>query len=104
METVPERLKGVGAPGIMMLGYEVGSPRRGPRVSGGVFPVLGWRWMLVLGVLPVNLVLLLYRADSHRRIGVVWRGRVRPRRRVASKLTPAIDPGPRDQLAFLNFM
>jgi len=57
METVPADLKGV-ASGTMMLGYEVGY-LVAAQVFRVVFPLLGWRWMLILGILPALLVLLI---------------------------------------------
>ena len=99
METVPERLKGV-ASGIMMLGYEVGF-LVAALVFRVVFPVLGWRWMLVLGILPAILVLLIQSRVTKSPVWLARQGQAR--RQVALKLTPAVIQG-WAMMAFLNFM
>ena len=104
METVPERLKGV-ASGIMMLGYEVGF-LVAALVFRVVFPVLGWRWMLVLGILPAILVLLIQSRVTESPVWLARQGQGgqgQARRRVALKLTPAVIQG-WGMMAFLNFM
>ncbi|MDR5781386.1 MFS transporter [Caballeronia sp. LZ065] len=57
METVPESIRPY-ASGIMVSGYEIGY-----MVAAGVFhllfPVLGWRWMFVIGALPALLTLFI---------------------------------------------
>ena len=99
METVPEELKGV-ASGIMMLGFEVGFlvAALAFRV---VFPVLGWRWMLVLGVLPALFTLAVQTKvkESPR-----WRARGTKRTaRARLQVTPAVIQG-WAFMAFINFM
>lgn len=100
METVPEKIKGL-ASGIMMLGYEIGflAAALAFRI---VFPVLGWRWMLALGVLPALLTIFV-------RIWVkespVWEAR---KDRIATEkpkmqITPAVIQA-WIFMAFLNFM
>ncbi|HUN41431.1 MAG TPA: MFS transporter [Acetobacteraceae bacterium] len=99
METVPEQLKGVAA-GIMMLGYEVGFliAALAFRI---VFPVLGWRWMLVLGVVPALLVLLI---QSRITESPVWQANSqRPSHHAPLRLTPAVIQA-WVLMAFLNFM
>jgi len=99
METVPEQLKGVAA-GIMMLGYEVGFliAALAFRI---VFPVLGWRWMLVLGVVPALLVLLI---QSRITESPVWQANSqRPSHHAPLRLTPAVIQA-WILMAFLNFM
>lgn len=57
METVPESIRPY-ASGIMVSGYEIGY-----MVAAGVFhllfPLLGWRWMFVIGALPALLTLFI---------------------------------------------
>lgn len=98
METVPERLKGVAA-GIMMLGYEIGflAAALAFRI---IFPVLGWRWMMVLGVLPALLVLLV---QSRVHESPTWQRDASRKERAPLKLTPAVIQA-WVLMAFLNFM
>lgn len=99
METVPESLKGLAA-GIMMLGYEVGF-LTAALVFRVVFPVLGWRWMLVLGILPALLVLLV---QSRVTESPVWQAKIPQRARSEKlRLTPAVIQA-WVLMAFLNFM
>ena len=99
METVPEELKGL-ASGIMMLGFEVGflAAALAFRV---VFPVLGWRWMLVLGVVPALFTLLVQRSVKE---SPVWlSGQREQKPRATLHITPAVLQG-WALMAFLNFM
>ncbi|MDA8049836.1 MAG: MFS transporter [Rhodospirillales bacterium] len=99
METVPEELKGV-ASGIMMLGFEVGFlvAALAFRI---VFPLAGWRWMLVLGVVPALFTLLVQRRVKE---SPLWLAREGKReKRVALHATPAVIQG-WVFMAFINFM
>lgn len=99
METVPEELKGL-ASGIMMLGFEVGFlvAALAFRV---IFPVLGWRWMLVLGVVPALFTLLVQRSVKE---SPVWlSGQREHKPRATLHITPAVLQG-WALMAFLNFM
>lgn len=98
MESVPERLKGVAA-GIMMLGYEIGF-LAAALVFRIIFPLLGWRWMMVLGVLPALLVLLV---QSQVHESPAWRKDAFKKERPPLKLTPAVIQA-WVLMAFLNFM
>ena len=99
METVPERVKGVAA-GIMMLGYEVGF-LAAALAFRLVFPVLGWRWMMVLGVLPALLTLLV---QSRVAESPVWQSNAdHQKKRMPLRLTPAMIQA-WALMAFLNFM
>ena len=99
METVPEELKGL-ASGIMMLGFEVGflAAALAFRI---VFPVLGWRWMLVLGVVPALFTLLVQRSVKESPVWLAGRREKKPR--AALRVTPAVIQG-WALMAFLNFM
>ena len=59
MESVPEERRGL-ASGIMMLGFEIGF-LLAALAFRVVFPVLGWRWMFALGVLPALFALFIQR-------------------------------------------
>ncbi|TKC86343.1 MFS transporter [Trinickia terrae] len=59
METVPDKVRPL-ASGIMVAGYEFGY-MLAALAFHFVFPVLGWRWMFFLGVLPALLTLFLRR-------------------------------------------
>lgn len=99
METVPDRLKGL-ASGIMMLGFEVGF-LAAALAFRLVFPVLGWRWMLVLGILPALLTLLVQAAVKE---SPVWLANRQARTaRPALRVTPAVVQAWL-LMAFLNFM
>jgi MFS transporter, SHS family, lactate transporter len=95
-ETVPAELAGL-ASGIMMLGYEIGY-LLAALAFRTVFPVLGWRWMFFLGVLPALFALFVRR---HVAESPTWRTGGAPRERL--KLTPAVIQG-WAFMAFLNFM
>lgn len=98
METVPEELKGL-ASGIMMLGFEVGF-LAAAFAFRAVFPVLGWRWMLVLGVVPALFTLLVQTAVKE---SPVWRARQTGRARPRLAINPAVIQAWL-LMAFLNFM
>lgn len=98
METVPEDLKGL-ASGIMMLGFEVGF-LAAAFAFRAVFPVLGWRWMLVLGVIPALFTLLVQTAVKE---SPVWRAGRRSRVRHRLAINPAVIQAWL-LMAFLNFM
>jgi len=59
METVPEKIRPL-ASGIMVAGYEFGYMLAALSFHF-VFPVLGWRWMFFIGVVPALLTLFLRR-------------------------------------------
>ncbi|MDE2516011.1 MAG: MFS transporter [Rhodospirillales bacterium] len=99
MESVPEGLKGV-ASGIMMLGFEVGF-LAAALVFRTVFPLLGWRWMLILGVVPALFVLLVQSAVKESPVWQAGRGQGHARARLA--LNPAVIQA-WALMAFLNFM
>lgn len=99
METVPDRLKGL-ASGIMMLGFEVGF-LAAALAFRLIFPILGWRWMLVLGIVPALLTLLVQTAVKE---SPVWLANRQARRsRPALRVTPAVVQA-WVLMAFLNFM
>jgi MFS transporter, SHS family, lactate transporter len=98
-ETVPAELAGL-ASGIMMLGYEIGY-LLAALAFRTVFPVLGWRWMFFLGVLPALFALFVRR---HVAESPAWRaGGKSGARRERVKLTPAVIQA-WAFMAFLNFM
>jgi MFS family permease len=98
-ETVPAELAGL-ASGIMMLGYEIGY-LLAALAFRTVFPVLGWRWMFFLGVLPALFALFVRR---HVAESPTWRaGGESGARRERLKLTPAVIQA-WAFMAFLNFM
>ena len=99
METVPDRLKGL-ASGIMMLGFEVGF-LAAALAFRFIFPLLGWRWMLVLGVLPALLTLLVQTAVTE--LPVWLQSRAAGARRQTIRITPAVVQAWL-LMAFLNFM
>ncbi len=99
METVPEELKGL-ASGIMMLGFEVGF-LVAALCFRIVFPVLGWRWMLVLGVVPALFTLLVQKSVKESPVWLAGRREKKPR--AALRVTPAVIQG-WALMAFLNFM
>ncbi len=55
METVPQKSRSLAA-GVMMAGYEFGY-FLAALCFYQLFPVLGWRWMFVLGILPAVLAI-----------------------------------------------
>jgi MFS transporter, SHS family, lactate transporter len=55
METVPQKSRSLAA-GVMMAGYEFGY-FLAALCFFQLFPVLGWRWMFVLGILPAVLAI-----------------------------------------------
>ena len=99
METVPEELKGL-ASGIMMLGFEVGFLVAALAFQV-VFPVFGWRWLLVLGVAPAIFTLFVQRGVKELAVWLAGRHQKKPR--AALRSTPAAIQGWL-LLAFLNFM
>ena len=100
METVPPRAQAM-ASGIMMAGYEVGY-----FVSAfcfyAIFPLIGWRWMFVLGVAPALLSIFI---RSSIKESPAWEaGRNQPKAAKRKlKITPAVIQG-WAFMGFVNFM
>lgn len=99
METAPEKSRSLAA-GLMMAGYEFGY-FLAALCFYQVFPVLGWRWMFVLGILPAVLAIFV-------RVGVKespdWtanRRKTTPPSKL--KITPAVVQG-WAFMGFVNFM
>lgn len=100
METLPPSARPI-ASGIMMAGYEVGF-LLAALVFRVIFPLVGWRWMFGIGVLPSLLAIFIasrvkespvWLAGRHREAGPVER----------LKITPAVLQG-WAFMAFINFM
>ncbi len=99
METVPAEQRGL-ASGIMMLGFEIGF-LLAAYAFRIVFPVLGWRWMFALGILPALFALFVQRYVAE---SPVWLGRrEKPLPSERLRLNPAVIQA-WVFMAFLNFM
>jgi SHS family lactate transporter-like MFS transporter len=90
METVPEKVRPL-ASGIMVAGYEFGY-MLAALAFHFVFPLLGWRWMFFLGVLPALLTLFLRRnvKESPDWMREQRSGRARPRAFRTFVFNPAV--------------
>lgn len=99
METLPAPARPL-ASGIMMAGYEVGF-LLAALVFRVVFPLVGWRWMFAIGVLPSMLAVFI---ASHVKESPVWlAGQHRQQVVEKLKITPAVLQG-WAFMAFINFM
>lgn len=99
METLPE-LAWPMASGIMMAGYEVGF-LLAAWVFRVIFPLVGWRWMFGIGILPSLLAVFIIARVKELPVWLAGRHR----RQVVEKLkvTPAVLQG-WAFMAFINFM
>jgi SHS family lactate transporter-like MFS transporter len=99
METLPPSARPL-ASGIMMAGYEVGF-LLAALVFRVIFPIVGWRWMFGIGVLPSLLVLFIATRVNE---SPVWlAGQHRQQVVEKLKVTPAVLQG-WAFMAFINFM
>jgi len=99
METLPASARPL-ASGIMMAGYEVGF-LLAALVFRVVFPVVGWRWMFGIGVLPSLLAIFV---ASHVKESPVWlAGKHRQQVVEKLKVTPPVLQG-WAIMAVINFM
>jgi SHS family lactate transporter-like MFS transporter len=99
MESLPAAGRPL-ASGIMMAGYEVGY-LLAALAFRTVFPVLGWRWMFFLGIIPALLALAVLRSVNESPVWLAGRHRERVRDKLV--LTPAVVQGWLF-MAFVNFM
>jgi SHS family lactate transporter-like MFS transporter len=99
METLPAPARPL-ASGIMMAGYEVGF-LLAAFVFRVIFPVVGWRWMFGIGILP-SLLAIFIATRVHE--SPVWlAGKHRQQAVEKLKVTPAVLQG-WAFMAFINFM
>ena len=99
MESLPERTRGV-ASGIMMAGYEFGY-LLAAFCFRTVFPVLGWRWMFFLGVVPALLALFIRKSVKESPLWLEGRHSAQVPEKL--RVTPAVIQG-WAFIAFANFM
>jgi MFS transporter, SHS family, lactate transporter len=88
METVPQKSRSLAA-GVMMAGYEFGF-FLAALCFYQLFPVLGWRWMFVLGIAPAVLALFVRAGVEESPDWSAARARAAPRK---LKITPAVVQG-----------
>ncbi len=99
METLPESARPL-ASGIMMAGYEIGF-LAAAWVFRVIYPVVGWRWMFGIGVLPALLTLFIAMRVNE---SPAWLAGKHQQQAVEKlKVTPAVLQG-WAFMAFINFM
>jgi MFS transporter, SHS family, lactate transporter len=88
METVPQKSRSLAA-GVMMAGYEFGY-FLAALCFYQLFPVLGWRWMFVLGIAPAVLALFVRAGVKESPDWSAARAKAAPRK---LNITPAVVQG-----------